>query len=287
MAVESQTEAEILLHAVRGRRGGTPEQPAGFGEDPRRLWSISRSSPVLVGSRPLDTDASRRDRVLYAGGEDGMLHAFFVSHWNADRNDFQEDDYDAGAELWAYLPGSFLANLKDQPLDGPGELAVHLDGPPLVREVFLDLDGDGLRHWHTLLVATGTLVPARRSNLFVLDVSDPYQPELLWERLLPGDGVGRTRGVILGSCSAATTAKECLYLTSDSAGGEDSAAIHALALTLARGALLWQFTAAYSAAGAVVDATPAVPALMDLSGDRPQRHAGLRRPGRAALGARA
>ena len=34
----SVAEAELLLHAVRGRRGGTPELIAGTAEDPQRLW---------------------------------------------------------------------------------------------------------------------------------------------------------------------------------------------------------------------------------------------------------
>lgn len=135
--VASLTDAEILLHAVRGRRGGTAELPVGPSEDPRRLWSISRSSPVLVGRSPVNNEASQRDRVIYAGGEDGMLHAFFVSPWDADSSDFMNDDSEAGAELWAYLPGSFLPHLKGQPLDDdPGALGVHLDGHRLSGNCF-------------------------------------------------------------------------------------------------------------------------------------------------------
>ena len=269
MAVDSVINAEILIHAVRGRRGGTVEIPAGSNEDPRRLWSISRSSPVLVGRSPVNNEARQRDRVIYAGGEDGMLHAFFVSPWDADSSDFLKDDSEAGAELWVYLPGSFLPHLKGQPLDDdPGALGVHLDGSPVVRELFLDLDGDGLCRWHTLLVATGTLVQSRRSNLFVMDITDPYQPALLWETLLPGNEVGRTRGVTIDSCGSVIVSKECIYLTTDSVGGDGSAAIHALALTLDSGQLLWQFTAPYPINGAVTEATPAIPALMDLSGDQ-------------------
>jgi Tfp pilus tip-associated adhesin PilY1 len=267
--VASLADAENLLHAVRGRRGGTAEIPAGSSEDPRRLWSISRSSPVLVGRSPVNNEASQRDRVIYAGGEDGMLHAFFVSHWDADSSDFLKEDSEAGAELWAYLPGSFLPHLKGQPLDDElGALGVHLDGPPVVRELFIDLDGDGLCRWHTLLVATGTIVQGRRSNLFVLDITDPYQPELLWETLLPGNEVGRTRGVTIDSCGSMVASEDCLYLTTDSVGGDGPAAIHALALTLDSGQLVWQFTAPYQINGAVAEATPAVPALMDLSGDQ-------------------
>lgn len=264
----SRAEAEILLHSVRGRRGGSPDQVAGSAEDPQRLWSISRSSPVLVGRRPASAATGQRDRVLYVGAEDGMLHAFFVSRWNTGAGNYLIDDSDGGTELWAYLPGSFLPHLKAQPLnDYLGEVAVHLDGSPVVRELFLDLDGDGRRNWYTLLVATGTIVQSRRSCLFVMDITDPYQPELLWEQLLPGEGAGRTRGITVDACGAASVSPNCIFLTADYAGGNEASGIHALALELETGRALWQFTAVYAASGPVAEATPAVPALMDLDGD--------------------
>ena len=43
LGVAPASTAEVLLHAVRGRRGGSPERVAGTEEDPQRLWSISRS----------------------------------------------------------------------------------------------------------------------------------------------------------------------------------------------------------------------------------------------------
>ncbi|MCK4509042.1 MAG: PQQ-binding-like beta-propeller repeat protein, partial [Desulfuromonadales bacterium] len=259
LGVASRVEAEILLHAVRGRRGGSPDQVAGSGEDPQRLWGLSRSSPVLVGRSAVSAAQVQRDRILYVGAEDGMLHAFFVSRWDSATETYLIDDDDGGRELWAYLPGSFLPYLKNQPLDDSvGELVVHLDGSPVVRELFLDLDGDGSRNWHTLLVATGTMLQSRRSSLFVMDITNPYRPELLWEKLLPGDSVGRTRGVTVGGCGTASGSPDCLYLTADFAAGDDTG-IHALAVELASGAELWQFTAPYSASGAVAEVTPAVP----------------------------
>lgn len=268
MDVSWQAEAERLLHAVRGRRGGSPEVPTGSAEDPLRLWSISRSSPRLVGRSPYNSVASQRDRVLYAGAEDGMLHAFFVSRWNAAEGIYPVDDPDGGTELWAYLPGSFLPLLQSQPLANElGELAVHLDGFPVALELFLDLDGDGRRSWNTLLVATGTLLTQRRSCLFVLDVTDPYQPGLLWEKLLPGEGVGRTRGVAVSKCGTQETADTCLYLTADNSTEGGSAGINVLAVNLETGLLNWQFNAPYAATGPIAEATPAVPSLMDLDGD--------------------
>lgn len=262
----SDAAAEILVHAVRGRRGGTPELTAGNAEDPKRLWGISRSSPVLVGGSPVDQGARQRPRVLYAGAEDGMLHAFFVSRRDGENGRYPVDDPDGGAELWAYLPGSFLPHLVEQPLDNaPGQVAVHLDGSPVVSEQFVTLDGDVRRAWHTLLVATGTIQNNLRSCLFVLDITDPYQPSLLWETLLPGTGVGRTRGVNLARCPGDTA--DCLYLTTDFAPQAGAAGLHALAVSLATGQLLWQFTTTYTASGPVAEATPAVPALMDRDRD--------------------
>jgi len=267
LGVASSAAAELLLHAARGRRGGSLDLVAGSDEASQRLWSISRSSPLLVGRSPVSSALRQRDRVLYAGAEDGMLHAFFVSRWESDSGKYLLDDPDGGRELWAYLPGSFLPHLKDQPLQNSlGELAVHLDGSPLVRELFLDLDGDGRRSWYTLLVATGTMVQSRRSCLFVMDITDPYQPELLWEKLLSGDAVGRTRGVAVDSCSASAAAQSCIYLTADFAG-DNREGVHALAMELESGQERWQFSAPYLQTGLVAEATPAVPALMDLDDD--------------------
>lgn len=265
----SVAEAELLLHAVRGRRGGSPELAAGTFEDPQRLWGISRSSPVLVGSSAVDPEARQRPRVLYAGAEDGMLHAFFVSRRQFENGRYLIDDPDGGTELWAYLPGSFLAHLQEQAFDDPaGWSAIHLDGTPLITEQFADFDGDGQHTWRTLLVATGTATQNRRSCLFVLDITNPYQPGLLWEMQVPGSGVGRTRGVSLAKCDDSTT--DCLYLTTDFASEAGTAGLHALAIALVDGQLLWQFTTRYAANGPIAESTPAVPALMDLDGDGQQ-----------------
>jgi outer membrane protein assembly factor BamB len=266
LGLGSVTDAEILLHAVRGRRGGTSDFPAGIDEDLQRLWGISRSSPVLVGESPAPQATRQRDRVLYVGAEDGQLHAFFISRHDAESGTYLPEDPLGGRELWAYLPGSFLPHLIDQPLvDNVEPLSVHLDGTPVVGDFFLDLDGDGQRNWQTLLIATGTMLLKRQSCLFVMNITDPYRPALLWERPLPGSGVGRTRGVRLARCQDQRS--DCLYLTADFAPAINAAGIHALAVSLTTGQLLWQFSHRYAATGPVAEATPASPAGMDLDGD--------------------
>lgn len=267
LGAASLADAELLLHAVRGRRGGSVAQPAGTSEDDQRLWRIS-SAPLLVGRSQVNAAARQRDRVLYAGASDGMLHAFFVSQWDTDLDIYPLDDPAGGTELWGYLPGSFLPSLRSQPLGSSlGEVAVSLDGSAAVKELFVDLDGDGHRHWHTLLVASGTLPQLRRSCLFVLDITDPYQPALLWEKLLPGVGVGRTRGLVVAACGSSAEGENCIYLTADVNGEVEPSGINALAVELLTGQQLWQFNIAYLAPGPAADATPAVPALMDFDGD--------------------
>jgi outer membrane protein assembly factor BamB len=95
------------------------------------------------------------------------------------------------------------------------------------------------------------MLQSRRSCLFVMDITDPYQPALLWERLLPGGGSGHTRGIAVDRCVATRESAGCLYLTADFAGGDDAPGIHALALKLVTGELLWQFTAPNAASGMV------------------------------------
>jgi len=265
LGVDSQAEAEIRLHALRGRRSGTLILPAGSGENPQRLRSFSRSSPLVVGNSGVTSEMANRDRILYIGADDGLLHAFYVSGLNPESGLYLVDDPAGGTELWGYLPGSFLPYLKDPSIIDPDwDLAISLDGTPQVRDFFIDLDGDGLRRWHTLLAVTGTILPDRRSCLVVLDITDPYRPELLWEKLIPGVGTGRTRGLRLGDCDA--TGAGCLYLSTDSQE-TDTNGLHVLAVSLERGELLWQFRASYDEHGPVAEATPAVPALADLDGD--------------------
>lgn len=267
LEVATTMDAAILLHAVRGRRGGSPAQVAGTTEDPLRLWTIGRSSPLVVDRSATTTAGTPRDRMLYVGAGDGMLHGFYVSRWDDVTASYLHDDPEGGRELWAYLPGSFLPHLKDQPLQNIfGELAVHLDGTPVVAELYLDLDGDGQHRWQTVLAATGTLRADRRSCLFILDITDPYQPTLLWEKLLPGEGVGSTRGVTLGSCGGRLSPSTCVYLTAASATAA-GVGIHALSIELETGELRWQFSAPYAETGGATAATPAAPALMDLDGD--------------------
>jgi len=260
LGAASEVAAVQQLSALRGRNGISLQQPLGNADKTYRLGAFSLSSPALVGQSP--NFLAERDRVLYLGAEDGLLHALLANRWDADSGDYLRDDPAGGTELWGYLPGSFLPHLQEQQtLQAP---RVHLDGSPAVTDVFVALAGEGRRSWRTLLAATGTVASRRQSNLFVMDVSDPYRPALLWESFLPGDGMGRSRGVTFPVNGPAV--EPTLYLAADFAPDLGQGGIHASAVEAKTGRLLWQFSSVYDLQASVMNAPPAPPALMERNG---------------------
>ncbi len=163
---------------------------------PSVLGDIFHSGPVLVGKPPgrlyeygytigSDTFMDRygaRDRVIYAGANDGMLHAFDAG--NAADLIAPEG---TGDELFGYVPGVLLPTLKEMPINIP-RTTYYVDGSPVVADVWLGATHDYLSpkvadQWATLL-----MVGMREGGegYLALDVTDPLAvtrpyPDLLWE----------------------------------------------------------------------------------------------------------
>jgi hypothetical protein len=273
LGVTTAAEAAAIINAVRGRMATSAENPAGSHDRSQRLGAISRSSPALVGGSPVDSAAAARAQILYAGAEDGLLHAFLAGQPLPGGNAYDHSGEDCGRELWGYLPGSLLPALVRQPFDDPGALAAaHVDGSPLVADLFIDDNGDGLRQWRTVLVGTASDQSANRGAVFALDVSDPYRPRLLWETVLAGIDLGRSRGVAIGRFGRWDHAEARLFLTAGTAGRitaqgspdpvGGSYGVMACALDLADGRLIWKFAAAYEGAARNLAEAPSLPALM-------------------------
>ena len=263
-------EATALINAVRGRVGTSAAIPAGSDNRAELLGAISRSSPVLVGGSPLDAAAAQRDRVLYVGGEDGALHAILAGRWSATAGGYEVTG-DCGRELWAFLPGSFLAELVNGVMETAGYRSpIHVDGTPAVADVYIDGNGDGRREWRTVLVGTASVPARNRGAVFALDITEPYAPRLLWERALAG--LGRSHGAAIQSTSGWLDTPPRVFVTAGSSTRIDDLGnpapergrfgITASALDLASGTLLWQFAAPYpEEAGGLADA-PTAPAIM-------------------------
>jgi len=190
--------AHPILDYLRG--DATNEQGSGTGAFRKRLaklGDIVSSSPLFVGAPPFryrdtlegsspsasyfafrDSKASRT-KVVYAGANDGMLHAF-----NA------EDTAPAGpegSEMFAYVPGAVFKNLRL--LSNPAYVhRYYVDGSPNMGDVFFN------NSWHTVLV--GGLNKGGQ-GIYALDITNPSSfgaSDVLWEFNDVGTGVAGATG---------------------------------------------------------------------------------------------
>lgn len=181
-----------------------------------KLGDVVHSAPVVVGAPTFFSTSSSsedfynattsREKVLYVGSNDGMLHAFRASD---------------GYEKWAFIPEFALPQLA------------HKADPNYCHEFSIDLtpavkDCQVNGSWRTVLIGG-----ARRGGpgYFALDITDPDNPAVLWEIEMP-DGLGWGSEV-----QFATLDDTSVFLVGsgyDTIGGK----AHLYAFDLATGALL-------------------------------------------------
>ena len=162
----------------------------------KRLGDIYHSEMVVVGPPAAETaytgtnqeaywrsikgynawakssNVASREKVIYVGANDGMLHAFKVKD---------------GVELWGFIPpfvGAQMptmlnANLnRTKTLGGGGSNAIYgVDGSPVVHDMYFKKPGTNSKGWYTIL-----MVPYGRggAGFSVLDVTNPLKPEHLY-----------------------------------------------------------------------------------------------------------
>ncbi|MBU2547542.1 MAG: hypothetical protein KKB20_03940, partial [Proteobacteria bacterium] len=205
-----------------------------------KLGDIINSTPVTIG-RPMDNynviygdqtyqayynKYRTREQAVYVGGNDGMLHAFYMGRYNTGANPLTAStekvffDKEAGSletfgdELWGYIPQALLPHLKWLANENYGH-TYYVDLKPRVVDarIFIgdDDDPDTGKHpngWGTVLIcglnmggksisvtdefpeggggdATRTFTP----TYFAIDVTDPHDPVLLWERTYTNIGL--------------------------------------------------------------------------------------------------
>jgi hypothetical protein len=205
--------ARALISSVRGKKDASEKDPLTALDVKKRLGGIEHSTPALLMRSPVIRDAIggivNRDKVVFVGADDGMLHAFYAGSWD------NAGGYTRGTgkELWAYIPSTLLPSLQNQTFTdcNPGDyvqvcdldkdpnkcvcptfpVAVSVDSSPAIGDFFVDDDNNPLTPnvWKTVLVGTAVVLSPgwSRQNVnqgivFALDVTDPYSPGLLWER---------------------------------------------------------------------------------------------------------
>jgi type IV pilus assembly protein PilY1 len=209
-----------------------------------RLGDIVYSTPVVVGTPSVggvstkDPDRDKfytyrnsvyyRDKVVYVGANDGMIHAFLISKWDAtkqiwlnkrgpyvaattDPNDAHDDDI--GKELWAYLPSNLLTELQYLAPESYGTAAgcVHramVDLAPQSWEVYIKPPGETTKSWRTVILG------GQRGGgdvYFAIDVTDPNAPTVLWEYSMLKNRVvyDRTGARSLTNCASTPNDANC------------------------------------------------------------------------------
>ncbi len=164
-------EASDLISWVRGSWvAGMRERP-----DNWKLGDIIHSTPVVVGAPNHFTMIESyqgfmdswggREKVIYVGGNDGMLHAFNAS---------------SGEEKWAFVPEFALSTFED--IADPNYCHKYTcDLTPSVRDIFVD------GQWRTVLVSGGR---GGGASYFALDITDPENPRFMWEMTLDNGFAG-------------------------------------------------------------------------------------------------
>jgi type IV pilus assembly protein PilY1 len=121
----------------------------------KRDWILG----AFIHSRPEVVHYDATTTVIYAGANDGMLHAF---------------DDATGEEMWAFIPPDLLERLRDS---AGNTLSFFVDGSP--RAYVMDNDHDGtIEKGDSVILVFGE----RRggSHFYALDVSEPTAPSVIW-----------------------------------------------------------------------------------------------------------
>ncbi len=164
-----------------------------------------------------------RETVVYVGANDGMLHAFTSWKFKRDLSKFVDPNpaqsKPIGSELWSYIPQNLLPHLKWLPREDYSHV-YYVDMQPKVFDarIFFNSFGtviDPVKYpngWGTILVGGygigggsiwvndvfdtgGSFVNQTRTfnpSYFAIDITDPRNPVLLWDRSFDGLGMSQS-----------------------------------------------------------------------------------------------
>lgn len=157
--------------------------------DDQTYWSFYRKYG--------DNETTKRETVIYVGSNGGMLHAFTSGIYDPANKSFDKKQGTVeriGDELWAYIPRALLPHLKWLPrTDYTHVPYVDLKPKVIDAQVFTS-DSTHPYGWGTILIGGMNLggkripVPGASgtqyysSSYFAIDITDPRQPRLLWDR---------------------------------------------------------------------------------------------------------
>ena len=199
-ALTEEGLADEIIAYVRGCSFGTGASAPGVAATTAclartwRLGDIFHSSPTVVTAprapisdpayQTFKTTYANRQRVIYAGANDGFLHAF-----DAGALDTMVSPpvylNGSGTELFGFMPWEARRNIKQLVIDDPTSRQYYVDGSAQVVDAWLrstttDTSKE-FAEWRTVLV--GGMRQGGRAY-YALDVTDPTAagyPGYLWE----------------------------------------------------------------------------------------------------------
>ena len=166
LGAASSTERDQIIDHLRGVDTLDEDKDGNTTED--RAWKLGdvfHSTPVLItppvlalndsSYQAFKTAQASRTKILIAGANDGMLHAF------------RESD---GVELWAFVPPHLLDSLKNLHSTS-GDHLFYVDASPIAADI--KISGS----WKTIVV-----FGLRRGgkHYYALDITDTTNPSFLW-----------------------------------------------------------------------------------------------------------
>jgi len=172
-----------------------------------QLGDIFHSNPIVVGppssyvvepsyyAFTQQPHVATRERVIYAGANDGFFHGFNAGTWNPNSQTHTDG---TGVELFGFMPWSARTKVKDLAKDSSTLHPLTVDGSPSVSDVWLDSnedpDDDKLgSEWRTYMISG---MREGGEQYFALDITNPAAsnyPRYEWEFPQEGDAIWRAR----------------------------------------------------------------------------------------------
>jgi type IV pilus assembly protein PilY1 len=215
---EEKINADKVIRYIRGEEGITGFRSRTADGQAYLLGDIVHSTAAQVDKPSQNFDSlgddsyrafkdhwedQDRRRVVYVGGNDGMLHAFNGGFYDGEAKKFSQNSsgytpHELGAELWGYVPMNLLPHLKflTQPTYNSSAHVAYVDGAVQEFDVrIFEPDNDThINGWGTIIVAGMRLGGGEypgldynannasnadytaKSAYIILDVTDPEVP---------------------------------------------------------------------------------------------------------------
>jgi type IV pilus assembly protein PilY1 len=195
-AEDEEELADEVVAYTRGCQYGTGAVTGGVAVPcvarPWRLGDIFHSNPVVVrepngpSKDPsyalFKTNTTGRDRIIYAGANDGFLHAFHAGQWNGVTKTYNGG---TGVEQFGFMPWQARKGIKNQAVDSPAARTYYVDGSPQQADVWEHptptSTTKNVSEWKTVLMGG---MRQGGNQYYALDVTNPAAisyPGYLWE----------------------------------------------------------------------------------------------------------